>query len=446
MYNIYKAGIYMENKLGIRKWLSFLLAGFVGQLAWAIENNYLNLYVFFTSPEKAVNLFIPLMTALSAVTATVTTLFMGALSDRLGKRKIFISLGYIIWGISIILFAFLDPTSKVTLIANNSAFLAGSMIVVADCIMTFFGSTANDAAFNAYVTDNTNPSNRGKVEAVLSVLPLFAMIVVVVLGGMFVEQGRWDLFFYVFGGVTTVIGVVCLFLYAKENLQPNKEEPYFMNIIHGFRPKVVKANTKLYLALLSFMVFNIAIQVFMPYLMVYIQNSIVVDFTVTVAVVIVAASIITVVLGAFMDKIGKNKIIFPALGAAVLGGVLMTFLTDQVGVIIACTILMAGYLICTAVLGAKVRDYTPANQAGLFQGVRMVFVVMIPMVTGPYIGLGMSSINPNTYINDYGQEVTRPSSLVFLGTAIVLLFVLIPLILLLRKEKADEQVTEQASE
>ena len=82
MYNIYKAGIYMENKLGIRKWLSFLLAGFVGQLAWAIENNYLNLYVFFTSPEKAVNLFIPLMTALSAVTATVTTLCMGALSDR----------------------------------------------------------------------------------------------------------------------------------------------------------------------------------------------------------------------------------------------------------------------------------------------------------------------------------------------------------------------------
>lgn len=429
----------MDNKLGIRKWLSFLLAGFVGQLAWAIENNYLNLYVFFTSPENAVNTFIPLMTALSAVTATITTLFMGALSDRLGKRKLFISFGYIIWGISIILFAFLDPTNNITLvIGNNAAFVAGAMIVVMDCIMTFFGSTANDAAFNAYVTDNTNPTNRGKVEAVLSVLPLFAMIVIVVLGGMFVDNGRWDLFFYVFGGVTSVIGAICLFLYPKENLQPNKEEPYMLNIVHGFRPKVVKENKKLYLALISFMVFNIAIQVFMPYLMVYITYSINVDFTITVAVVIVSASIITVLLGAFMDKIGKNKIIFPALGAAVLGGVLMTFLTDQIGVIIACTILMAGYLVSTAVLGAKVRDYTPANQAGLFQGVRMVFVVMIPMVTGPYIGLGASSINPNTYINDYGQEVTRPSSLVFLFTAIVLLFVLIPLIILIRKEKADE--------
>ena len=436
----------MENKLGIRKWLSFLFAGFVGQIAWAIENNVLNLYVFYTSPDKAVNLFIPLMTALSAITATVTTLFMGALSDRVGKRKIFISLGYIIWGISIILFAFLDPHNKITLIINNSAFLAGAMIVVADCIMTFFGSTANDAAFNAYVTDNTTTSNRGKVEAVLSILPLFAVVVAVVLGSMLYTQDKWDLFFYIFGGLVTVIGVVCLFLFEKENLQPNKEEPYLKNIIHGFRPKIVKDNPKLYLALLSFMVFNIAIQVFMPYLMVYIDHGLDVDYMSTVAPIIGAASVITVVIGVFMDKIGKNKVLFPALGVAMVGGVLMTFMKGQIGVIIACTLLMAGYLVSTAVLGAKVRDYTPANQAGLFQGVRMVFVVMIPMVTGPYIGLAATKIQPGLqYENDYGQLVATPSSLIFLFTAIVLLFVLIPIIFLLKKEKADEQAVESAS-
>lgn len=429
----------MESKLGIRKWLSFLLAGFVGQIAWAIENNCLNLYVFHTSPQEAVNVFIPLMTALSAVTATITTLFMGALSDRLGKRKIFISLGYIIWGVSIILFAFLDPTNQVTLIANNSAFIAGTMIVITDCVMTFFGSTANDAAFNAYVTDNTNTSNRGKVEAVLSILPLFAVVVAVVLGSMLYKEGKWDLFFYIFGGMVTVIGVVCLFLFGKENLQPNKEEPYMQNIIYGFRPKVVKENPKLYLALLSFMVFNIAIQVFMPYLMVYIDHGLDVDYMSTVAPIIGAASVITVVVGVFMDKLGKNKVLFPALGIAMLGGVLMTFLNSQIGVIISCTLLMAGYLVSTAVLGAKVRDYTPANQAGLFQGVRMVFVVMIPMVTGPYIGLAATSMRPGVpYIDDYGQEVATPSSFIFLFTAIVLVLALIPIILLIRKEKKDE--------
>ena len=431
----------MENKLGIRKWLSFLLAGFVGQIAWAIENNYLNLFVYHTSPTNAVSTFIPLMTALSAVTATVTTLFMGALSDRWGRRKIFISFGYIIWGLSIILFAFLDPTSKVTLIANNSAFLAGSMIVVADCIMTFFGSTANDAAFNAYVTDNTNSMNRGKVEAVLSVLPLFAVVIVVVPGDMIVKNLGWDMFFYIFGALTTVIGVICFFLFPREYLEPNTEEPYLMNIIYGFRPRVVRENPKLYLSLISFMVFNIAIQVFMPYLMVYIQHTLSVDFMITVASVIGTASILTIALGAFMDKIGKNRIIFPALASAVAGGILMTFLTDQIGVIIGCTLLMAGYLVCTAVLGAKVRDYTPVNQAGLFQGVRMVFVVMIPMVTGPYIGSGVSNINRVEYYNEaYDMMELRPNSLIFLFTAIVLVLALVPIFFLIRKEKADEQI------
>ena len=173
----------MNNKLGLKKWLAFILAGFVGQLAWAIENNYFNVYVFDCTKEYG---FIPVMTIASAAAATITTLFMGAVSDRLGKRKLFISGGYILWGISIIAFAFLDPSSSFNIVAN-SAFVAGTLIVIMDCVMTFFGSTANDAAFNAAVTDNTNNDNRAKVESVLSVLPLLALIIVIVVAGIFVD-------------------------------------------------------------------------------------------------------------------------------------------------------------------------------------------------------------------------------------------------------------------
>ena len=102
---------------------------------------------------------------------------------------------------------------------------------------------------------------------------------------------------------------------------------------------------------------------------------------------------------------------------------------------------MSGYLISTAVLGTKVRDYTPEHQVGLFQGVRMVFVVMLPMVTGPYIGLGATNIMPGpVYINEYGQEAITPGRLIFLFTAIVLILALVPIILLIRKEKKDEAV------
>ena len=68
----------MENKLGLKKWLSFILAGFVGQLAWAIENNYFNVYVFDCTHNYD---FITWMVIASAATATITTLLMGAVSD-----------------------------------------------------------------------------------------------------------------------------------------------------------------------------------------------------------------------------------------------------------------------------------------------------------------------------------------------------------------------------
>ena len=51
------------------------------------------------------------------------------------------------------------------------------LVIVLDCVMTFFGSSANDAAFNAWVTDVTSDGNRGRVEAVLAVMPLVAMLV-----------------------------------------------------------------------------------------------------------------------------------------------------------------------------------------------------------------------------------------------------------------------------
>ena len=427
-------------KLGLRKWLSFIVAGLVGQLAWAIENNYLNVFVFDCTGDS---LYITLMTVFSAIAATITTLFMGALSDRLGKRKIFISSGYIIWGISIIMFAFLDPRKDYSFVAH-SAMLSGTMIVIMDCIMTFFGSTANDAAFNAFVTDTTEPSNRGKVESVLSVLPLVAMIAVVLLQGMLVgekkpgEDSNWLWFFVVFGGITSLAGVACLFLLPKDVKGPNKDEPYFKNVIHGFRPSVIKSRPKLYLALAAFMIFSIGIQIFMPYFMVYIQDILHFDLVTTAGPILGIACVLTVIFGFFMDKIGKYKLVFGALAATVIGGLLLFFLQQNIGVIIGGIILMTGYLVATAVLGAKIRDYTPEKETGLFQGVRMVFVVMIPMVTGPFIGRGVSRINGSYAVNAYGEMSVLPNQYIFLFAAIMMLLVVIPLLLLMRKEKDDK--------
>ena len=445
-----------ENRLGFKNWFTFIVIGLVGQFAWTIENMYLNRYLFHLVGKPDL---VPVMVACSAVAATLTTLLMGALSDRLGKRKLFISSGYIIWGIAILLFplARVIKDSGVGMgveVATQAAFMAGVFIVVMDCLMTFFGSTANDACFNAYVTDTTTTKNRGKVESILSILPLVSMLVI--FGGM---EGiiasesfdGWLVFFSIIGGLTVIAGIVNIFIMPKDKLVPNKKEPYIKNIFYGFRPKVIKNNVMLYVCLIAFCLFSIAIQVFFPYFIIYIENGLGIkdfDFIITLGVVLVLACIITVVFGLFMDKLGKSRIMIPALGVTIIGAILMFFLKDQIGVMISGTILMSGYMVSTAVLNAKIRDYTPSQEAGLFQGVRMIFSVCIPMVTGPFIGeaLYKATADPNAlYKNEYGELVIIPNEYIFLGAAVVLLVAIAPLVYIIVKEIKNKNLTTEAT-
>jgi nitrate/nitrite transporter NarK len=76
------------KKLGGKFWLALTIFSLMGQIAWVIENMYLNVFIykkFEASPEDIAS-----MVAASAITATLTTVFMGALSDRIGKRRLLI--------------------------------------------------------------------------------------------------------------------------------------------------------------------------------------------------------------------------------------------------------------------------------------------------------------------------------------------------------------------
>ena len=86
-----------------RFWIALFIFSLIGQIAWVVENMYFNVFIYHMFNASQGD--IALMVQASAVAATVTTLFIGALSDRLGKRKAFITVGYILWGISILAFA-----------------------------------------------------------------------------------------------------------------------------------------------------------------------------------------------------------------------------------------------------------------------------------------------------------------------------------------------------
>ena len=145
----------------------------------------------------------------------------------------------------------------------------GIVAIVMDCIMTFFGSTANDA-LNAWITDEIDNTDRSKYEAVLATLPLVSMILVFgVLDGL-TQKGRWDLFFLIVGGSVSLGGIFGMF-FLKESAIPKSKQSLFSNIVYGFKPAVIKENKRLYLALTCLLVLSIATQVFMPYFIIYIQ-------------------------------------------------------------------------------------------------------------------------------------------------------------------------------
>lgn len=424
----------MNGKLGARKWAVIVLVGLFGQFAWTIENMYFNVFLYNTISTDP--RYISAMVGASAVVATLTTLLMGALSDRVGKRRAFIALGYILWGFSTAAFGFITTDNAARLFPGaNAAAAAAVMVVVMDCVMTFFGSTANDGAFNAYVTDITSSENRGRAESVLAILPLLSMLIIFGLFDGLTQQGRWRDFFSVFGAAVTAVGVIALFLVKDEPSLKPRRDSYFQNLLYGLRPSVVRQNPQLYLSFAAFCLFSVAVQVFFPFLIIYIQNYLGInDYAIVLGVVLILASVVSVVSGRFIDRVGKLRFTVPAVLIMLLGLVGMYFVRTQPGVMVAGTVMMSGYMMISAALGANIRDWTPADKVGHFQGIRMIFAVMLPMVIGPAIGAAVIRGGQSTYV-ELGQVKTVPTPAIYLAAALVLLTVTIPLAALKQTEK-----------
>ncbi len=118
--------------LSKRIWSALIMLGFAGQLAWAVENQFFNTFMYdkITPDPRPISW----MVAASAVTATVTSILMGSLSDRTRGhwgRHPYILFGYLAWGIFTAAYpqaSFLHPIA-----------LAVGLAILFDCVMTFLG-------------------------------------------------------------------------------------------------------------------------------------------------------------------------------------------------------------------------------------------------------------------------------------------------------------------
>nr|NLD40329.1 MFS transporter [Actinomycetales bacterium] len=393
-----------------------VVVGLVGQLAWTIENMYLNLFVYERiSPDPAV---IAAMVAISAVAATVAAMLVGAWSDRAGARRPFVAVGYVIWGIITASFGLFGGHDGAAPVAAAGVTLAAVGIIALDAVMSVFGAGANDGAFNAWVTDSTVPANRGRVDGVLSVFPLLAMLLVFGVLDPLTQAGNWMAFFGIVGAVTAVAGVAAWFLMEDRSI-PRRETPALRAILDELKPAAVRANPVLFVTLAIMACLGIASQVFLPYLIIYLQNYLAVPYALVLGVVLVVASLFTMVGGRVMDRVGKDAFLLPVAALYLVGLLGFWFARELVPVIVVGIVAMAGMLSCNATVAAMVRDSTPLDRAGVIQGLRMIALVLVPMVIGPLVGAAVISGAGATY-EELGVIRPVPGPEIFPVAALVL--------------------------
>ena len=442
-----------KKTFGRNNWVILILFGLVGQIAWSVENMYFNLFVFDTVAKDLGA--ITLMVQLSGVMATVATLIAGALSDKVGNRRKFISIGYAIWGVTVALFGYISPELTMRLFdvgVDEAVTITLAAVIIGDCVMTLFGSTANDACFNAWVTDNTRPSFRGTVEGVLAVLPLVAMLIVVGGFGILVNLlGGYSTVFLLLGIIISICGIVGIFIIEdSDELEKNGT---LKDIFYGFRPSVIKNNKSLYAALLIVVVYGVACQIFMPYMVIYMRTYLGfsdIEYSVIFGVAIGLGAVINVFLGRLSDKKDKKTLLYYA-SAIMAFGLFAMYLAKGMGHIanliffgLSGFVMISGYIFVAALSGAIVRDNTPAESAGKLQGVRMVFSVLIPMIVGPMIGNGINK-SMNVPLPDAGADAMTteyiPAPQIFLAGAVTSCLLILCVWLLCRAEnKKNDKV------
>ena len=449
-----------NGQLTKRVWAGILLFLFMGSLAWNVENMYFNTFLndmVFNEGSMGSSLTLTdavnLMVTFSAIVAVVTTFIMGTLSEKMKNRKAFISFGYIAWGIITALFGFITKENVANLfgLENSAEIITATawVVIVMDMVMTFMGSTSNDSAFNAWVTDVTTPETTPKVETAFTFMGFIAMGVIMVVGSL--AQGgviSYSAFFIGLGAFVTLVGIIGIFLLENPQKFDKKDDnapktSYWADLFYGFRPSVVKENSKLYLILASFCIFNCAFQVFFPYLFIYLGSVVIpanegtnlLSLGVIIpAVIAVAVAVTGIIL--LMKVAVKNKAIafITSVTCLAIGLLVLSTTKNIIGILIGIAPTLIGYLVLTIQFGATVRDNIPQDKVGLFQGIRMIFVVLIPMIVGPTLGNIAAKNSDITYMEN-GAEKVLPTEAMFLYAAIVAVLIFIPMIAYLKKDK-----------
>ena len=436
-----------KKSSALRFWLLVWGLGLIGQLVWNIENQWFNTFVYAKIAKDPT--IISWMVAVSAIATTISTFVFGTLSDRKGRRKTFIGFGYILWGVFTILFGTTEFITGGRGASAKLIVLAATAVVLADALMSFFGSMGNDAGFNVWLNDNMNERNRGHIGAALATQPILGTIVGVVVGGMLIgEEDNYMRLFLVFGGLAIAFGLAALlFMQDAPGLQPNRQGSFFSQLMSAFNLRELLKLRELVWVFLMLTVYFIAFNVFYPhvgnYLIYYLGYT--PDDIGIIQGVGLLLGMVSVIPASKM--LARNKFVLATAVSIVLSvigvGTLGVFGRPEnvdptnifnIPLLIGMFFFGCGYIMFMQVLSVWMKQLFPEESKGQFEGFRIVFFVLIPWVVSPFIANPIIKNNGKILDAD-GLEAYLPTHVLFLVSCLLILATFLPLLFAARERR-----------
>lgn len=421
------------EKISKKNWMLIWVLGMAGQICWNIENSWFNTFVYEKiAPEPEI---VSWMVGVSAAVSTFCAFLIGTWGDRRGRRKDFICWGYILWGIFTFLFGLTEMLPKEPL------FIAACCVVLADAVMSFFGSVGNDGGFNPWTTDISNESNRGRLSGALALMPVFATIFGTVVSGMMIEWLDFFAFFAIMGVMVAAIGVWSLFvLVDSPTLKPKRDEKGFLHqFLAVFNWGTVKKNRELFWVFLVMAVYFIGFNVYFPYITIYFVNYLEMDYGIAgviQGVGLLAAGVFTIPAAKFIERGKMVQVISIALGVNT-AGLIVVSLSQAIPVLLLGVFGAGlGYILVLQTLTAWMKNLYPEEQRGQFEGIKQIFFVCIPMIIGPAIATQVIN-HTGVEMEVNGSLGMVPSPTLFVASACITLLCLIPLAVAGKAKKSN---------
>lgn len=426
-------------------WLLMWGLGLAGQLCWNMENQWFNTFVYAKIAKDSG--IVTLMVITSALVTTVSTFLFGTMSDRMGSRRRFVSIGYIVWGVCTILFGMTEHLAGggVSTGTKLSVWVA-AMVILADDVMSFFGSMANDASFSAWTNDMTTDRNRGQIGAALAIHPILGTIVGTVVGGMLVgDQDNYSRLFWVMGLFVIAMGVVSLlFLKDAPNLKPNRAGTFGEQFASVFRMKGFFANKELVLACVTTAVFFIPFNIYFVHMgnwLIYRMGFTAGDMGLVQGISLLLASLLVIPAIGQINK-RRTPLVTAAAVALNLTGLLVLSAFIRPGTVDAGAVFSAknlplfgavflagaGYVLMVQSTTMWVKELYPEDSRGQFEGMRVMFFTLIPMMIGTVIGNVIIKNGAGTVVNEYGITENIPTEAIYQWASALVVLTLVPLV------------------